>query len=190
MPYRLNARLWTPALFVAAIASPPSVTLADDDRKVTICHVPRGNPNARHSISVGERAVDNHLDHGDHLGQCRGGRVGRANGDDDVRRGRAGEGHVLEDDGRAGRASGGKGVGRADRDARREDDGDGYGYGKRSAEWRRELAKARAERDRDLEKARAKADRERDRRKAERQYREKRQAILDRYYERVEDIDD
>ena len=39
-------------------------------KKVAICHIPRGNPDARHSISVGEPAVRAHLAHGDILGPC------------------------------------------------------------------------------------------------------------------------
>jgi hypothetical protein len=44
---------------------------------VTLCHVPPGNPEARHTISVGEPAVDAHLsnhdmgeDSHDFLGAC------------------------------------------------------------------------------------------------------------------------
>ena len=38
--------------------------------KVTICHIPPGNPANRHTIVVGEAAVSAHLAHGDHLGAC------------------------------------------------------------------------------------------------------------------------
>ncbi len=38
--------------------------------KVTICHVPPGNPDNFHTISVGEKAVAAHLAHGDFLGSC------------------------------------------------------------------------------------------------------------------------
>jgi hypothetical protein len=49
---------------------------ADDDPdsasggKVTICHIPPGNPANRHTITVGASAVDAHLRHGDHKGPC------------------------------------------------------------------------------------------------------------------------
>lgn len=37
----------------------------------TICHIPQGNPDAAHTITVGsENAVDAHLGHGDTLGAC------------------------------------------------------------------------------------------------------------------------
>ncbi|HET7091317.1 MAG TPA: DUF5666 domain-containing protein, partial [Anaerolineae bacterium] len=38
--------------------------------KVSLCHIPPGNPNARHTIKVGPSAVSTHLGHGDTLGPC------------------------------------------------------------------------------------------------------------------------
>ena len=38
--------------------------------KVTICHIPPGNPGNAHAITVGEPAVPAHLAHGDTLGGC------------------------------------------------------------------------------------------------------------------------
>jgi hypothetical protein len=38
--------------------------------KVTICHIPPGNPANAHSITVGSPAVRAHLAHGDYLGAC------------------------------------------------------------------------------------------------------------------------
>lgn len=38
--------------------------------KVTLCHVPPGNPLQAHAISVSPSAVNAHLSHGDYLGQC------------------------------------------------------------------------------------------------------------------------
>jgi cysteine-rich repeat protein len=38
--------------------------------EVTICHIPPGNPADQHTVTVGETAVQAHLDHGDHLGEC------------------------------------------------------------------------------------------------------------------------
>jgi len=43
----------------------------DSDGKVAVCHIPPGNPSARHTIYVGEPAVPAHLGHGDYLGECR-----------------------------------------------------------------------------------------------------------------------
>jgi hypothetical protein len=38
--------------------------------KVTICHIPPGNPENRHEITVGVPAVQAHLNHGDFVGTC------------------------------------------------------------------------------------------------------------------------
>ncbi len=38
--------------------------------KVTICHIPPGNPANAHTITVGEPAVRAHLAHGDTIGAC------------------------------------------------------------------------------------------------------------------------
>ena len=43
----------------------------NDNDKVTICHIPPGNPDNAHTIRVSENAVDAHLDHGDTLGECK-----------------------------------------------------------------------------------------------------------------------
>lgn len=55
-------------------ASAAGTSLASSDacpaRKVTICHIPPGNPGNRHTISVGASAVAAHLRHGDHEGPC------------------------------------------------------------------------------------------------------------------------
>ena len=41
--------------------------------KVTICHVPPGNPGIAHTLSVSPHAADAHLGHGDHCGPCQSG---------------------------------------------------------------------------------------------------------------------
>ena len=38
--------------------------------KVSVCHIPPGNPSNAHIISVGAQAVPNHLSHGDALAVC------------------------------------------------------------------------------------------------------------------------
>jgi hypothetical protein len=38
--------------------------------KVDVCHIPPGNPDNAHTITISESAVSAHLDHGDHLGPC------------------------------------------------------------------------------------------------------------------------
>ncbi len=43
----------------------------DNNKKVTICHVPPGNPNNAHTITVGQSALKAHLDHGDEKGPCK-----------------------------------------------------------------------------------------------------------------------
>jgi hypothetical protein len=69
-------------------ASAAGTSLASSDAcpesKVTICHVPPGNPSKRHTITVDQSAVAAHLKHGDSLGPCPGGHgEGGHGGDDD-----------------------------------------------------------------------------------------------------------
>ncbi|HUF89330.1 MAG TPA: hypothetical protein VMR66_05055, partial [Gemmatimonadota bacterium] len=45
---------------------------AEAQEQVTLCHVPPGNPDASHTISVGAPAVAVHLAHGDTEGPCAG----------------------------------------------------------------------------------------------------------------------
>ena len=40
------------------------------ETKVTICHIPPGNPGNAHTITIGEPAVRAHLRHGDTIGVC------------------------------------------------------------------------------------------------------------------------
>jgi len=40
------------------------------EAKVDVCHIPPGNPENVHTITISENAVDTHLEHGDHLGAC------------------------------------------------------------------------------------------------------------------------
>jgi hypothetical protein len=42
----------------------------NDDGKVTLCHIPPGNPENAHTIRVSENAVPAHLANGDTLGEC------------------------------------------------------------------------------------------------------------------------
>ncbi len=62
----------TPPLPTPTPPPPPPPDDDDDDRggKVTVCHIPPGNPNARHTIKVDQPAVATHLGHGDTLGPC------------------------------------------------------------------------------------------------------------------------
>ena len=38
--------------------------------KVDVCHIPPGNPDNAHTITISENALGTHLDHGDALGPC------------------------------------------------------------------------------------------------------------------------
>ena len=63
----LFACLFCAAMFLAVSLS--TVNAAPGD-KVTVCHIPPGNPGNAHAIEVGESSVAAHLDHGDTLGPC------------------------------------------------------------------------------------------------------------------------
>ncbi|UCE59897.1 MAG: hypothetical protein JSU63_20935 [Phycisphaerales bacterium] len=45
--------------------------LKTSEESVELCHIPPGNPDNRHTITVGVPAVDAHLAHGDYQGECR-----------------------------------------------------------------------------------------------------------------------
>jgi hypothetical protein len=49
--------------------------------KVTLCHIPPGNPDNAHTITVGAPAVPAHLEHGDTLGPCSAGQAATAGSD-------------------------------------------------------------------------------------------------------------
>lgn len=71
MIFNINARL--PVLFgVCFLALPMSAALAATV-KVDVCHIPPGNPDNAHTITISERAVEAHLDHGDQVGECESG---------------------------------------------------------------------------------------------------------------------
>jgi hypothetical protein len=42
----------------------------DESGKVTICHVPPGNPRKAHTITIDRSALERHLAHGDFVGEC------------------------------------------------------------------------------------------------------------------------
>ncbi len=46
-------------------------TEIEDEKKVTVCHIPGGNESASNSIKIGESALDAHLAHGDYEGECK-----------------------------------------------------------------------------------------------------------------------
>ena len=54
------------------IATDPNCSPVAGSHKVTICHIPPGNPANAHTIDIGEQAVSAHLAHGDYCGPCHG----------------------------------------------------------------------------------------------------------------------
>lgn|GEM_PF-6659846 len=57
----------------------------DDEDKVTICHIPRGNPNNARTLEVERDELAEHLEHGDTEGPCEGDSAGRGNGQNNGR---------------------------------------------------------------------------------------------------------
>lgn len=182
-------------LSVGLATGVPSATAARE-RDVTICHVATRTRDVVKTMRVPASRVDEHLDHGDALGDCRRLRdtdpwiatilrmPGIGDRDDDRRR-RTDE----RDDDRDRDAD------RRVDDRDRDDDDDRDERRARAQEWekklderRRELAKAREERDRELAKAEGEAAREDDRRKAAQKYAAKRGEILEKYYDKVRQI--
>jgi ABC-type sugar transport system substrate-binding protein len=60
----LRGAMLVVALTGMVMTTPTSVQ-ADPEEKVTICHIPPGNPENAHEITVGASAVPAHLAHGD-----------------------------------------------------------------------------------------------------------------------------
>ena len=58
------------ALFVTLFWLGGNTSALAGEEKVVICHIPPGNPNNAHTITVGASAVAAHLAHGDTLGPC------------------------------------------------------------------------------------------------------------------------
>lgn len=82
-------------------SSSSSSTGGAGETKVTICHIPPGNPANAHTITVGEPAVKAHLAHGDYLGAC-GGDVNGSDGGTDGSGGGSGGGTGTPDAGSGG----------------------------------------------------------------------------------------
>lgn len=61
----IRRSVWS--LSFALLALPAA---AGAEKRVTVCHLPAGNPGNPQTISVGEAAVHAHLAHGDELGPC------------------------------------------------------------------------------------------------------------------------
>lgn len=43
---------------------------ANSNSKVVVCHIPPGNEAMEHEIVVSTNALNAHLGHGDHIGEC------------------------------------------------------------------------------------------------------------------------
>jgi hypothetical protein len=71
------------ALALPAVAAGAAPGPKPDKGKVEVCHVPPGNPDEAHTISVGAPALSAHLAHGDTKGECPEERPGRVDDDDD-----------------------------------------------------------------------------------------------------------
>ncbi len=71
---RLLAKLGLAAMATVALLPLTSSAPANNHRnhKITICHIPPGNPANAHSITVSINALDAHLAHGDFVGSCNG----------------------------------------------------------------------------------------------------------------------
>ena len=57
--------LATAVLLMFAAAVGQGTRLVAQPSQITICHIPPGNPDAAHNITIGERALQAHLSHGD-----------------------------------------------------------------------------------------------------------------------------
>jgi len=61
---RLRAKICTLLLALFALTAPAWAA------KVTVCHIPPGNPSNLNTITISEHALQAHLAHGDFLGDC------------------------------------------------------------------------------------------------------------------------
>jgi hypothetical protein len=61
----------TPAAYAHDLTEEDLLSLQVDNVKVTICHIPPGEPANRHEITIGAPAVPAHIrNHGDTVGPC------------------------------------------------------------------------------------------------------------------------
>ena len=58
----------TLALLTVLLVGAVSATGANS--KVVICHIPQNNPDNEHELMVPTSALNGHMGHGDHLGEC------------------------------------------------------------------------------------------------------------------------
>lgn len=62
----------TPGILSADLSGSLDEDSAEECEKVTICHIPPGNPNNCHTITICIDDVGDHLAHGDYIGSCDG----------------------------------------------------------------------------------------------------------------------
>ncbi|HMO16454.1 MAG TPA: Ig-like domain-containing protein [Oligoflexia bacterium] len=67
-----NSELAFQVSFISSAKEPVSCENGGGANKVTICHIPPGNPSNMRTIRVGAPALEAHLAHGDILGECPG----------------------------------------------------------------------------------------------------------------------
>jgi hypothetical protein len=66
--FHAASRIFMGIAVSAGVAS--SAAYGADEKKVSLCHIPPGNPANAQTITVSESAVSAHLRHGDELGEC------------------------------------------------------------------------------------------------------------------------
>jgi len=64
----------------------------DEKDRVTVCHIPPGNPAAKHTLTISKNALNAHLAHGDVLGSCED-QKGKGNPSDNKGKGKPGGGN-------------------------------------------------------------------------------------------------
>lgn len=57
-------------ILVTGMLLVPTLVLAGSDGKVSVCHIPPGNPDNASTILVSQHALETHLAHGDETGEC------------------------------------------------------------------------------------------------------------------------
>lgn len=66
----MKATILILATLMIGLFSLTALKTVDDGPKITICHIPPGNPENAHSITISINALPAHLAHGDTQGAC------------------------------------------------------------------------------------------------------------------------
>ena len=67
---RLTSHLLTLSLLLGLALFSAAAAQAGSSNKVNVCHMPPGNPGNWHTITISEKALSAHLNHGDLAGTC------------------------------------------------------------------------------------------------------------------------